>query len=214
MKNKTTFEVIQDLKELGYVVNYRKRTDGGYIITAINGKKYKAARGNQVARRIVNAPISQYRSSQLKSIKMKHKKTTKTKAKYTALDSDDELMKLHRKAQRYWRKTNKYKIEGSRITKKNLIWNLENLGREATIKKLENIIRYAKGFANEENIRWLKIRIRQELGNYGVAINSQIDSISDRFKDEWIDVINQMIYNRTKSRKEKAREVMNFLLSH
>lgn len=216
--NKSILEIIKELQASGRSVKYRKRSDGGYIITEINGVKYKAATGNKVARAIANAPLSEFRSRQLKRITPKTKRAAKQRVVSKALKIknnvvDDELKSLLRKTQRAWRKTSRY-TKGSSPTIRNLRWIVKNEGREAAIQKLENIIRYAKGYANFENIRWLKIRITNSLGEKLAAIiNSKIDSMAATFKDEWINVINQISYDKSKSKKQRATDIMHFLKS-
>lgn len=214
--NKSILEIIKELQASGRSVKYRKRSDGGYIITEINGIKYKAAEGNKVAREISNAPLSEFRSRQLKRITPKTKRAAKQRVVPKALKIkndvvDDELKSLLRKAQKLWRKTARY-TKGSSPTIRNLRWTIRNEGREVAIQKLENIIRYAKGYANYENIRWLKIRLTNALGEkLADPINSTIDKMAETFKDDWINVINQIAYDKSKSKKQRAREIMQFL---
>ena len=83
--NKSILEIIKELQASGRIVKYRKRSDGGYIITEINGVKYKAAQGNKVARQIANAPLSEFRSRQLKRITPKTKRAAKQRVVSKAL---------------------------------------------------------------------------------------------------------------------------------
>ena len=211
----SVLKMIQDLKDLGYNIEYRKRSDGGYIITKINGVKYTAAAGNKVARQITNTALSEAKTRQLKKITPKTKRAAKTRKKgYKKEAVDVDIEKLLRKAQRAWRKSARFNKESS-PTMANVRWNIKNLGREETIKKLENIIRYSKGYAYEENIEWLKVRIKTALGEKLAApINSKIDTMKQRFKDEWIETINYITYDKTITKKEKARRIYSFLMNH
>ena len=85
-------ELIADLKEKGYQVKFRERTDGGVIITEINNMKFKGAEGNAEARRIVRVDLSPARMTQLKHNVDKYIKGKKEKA------LDDEMKRKLRKS--------------------------------------------------------------------------------------------------------------------
>ena len=59
-------EIINTLKNSGKKVEYKKRTDGSYRITKIDGKHFKASKGNSYARDLLNVSLSKKQSKQLK----------------------------------------------------------------------------------------------------------------------------------------------------
>ena len=54
----TIKKIIDKLRSDGVRVQYRKRTDGGYYITSINGAKYKGKAGNRLARSLLGENLT------------------------------------------------------------------------------------------------------------------------------------------------------------
>lgn len=183
----SVLEIITLLKEMGYSVESRKRSDGGYIITKIDGKSFKGAKGNTYARNIVGVALSPARASQLafnveKYIKVG--KGNKAKGKIS-----EELNKALRKVQRKWRKN---KIE-ARITKKKLRWHIKEGGEKEAWDYLQKMSRYGEGLAYEENVIYLAKYI-EDVGkacpkNYKDRVFEVANFIRNKiaeFKEEWV----------------------------
>ena len=60
----TIREIIIQLQKEGKKVKWRQRTDGGILITEINNMKFKGAKGNAEARKIVGVELSEARIKQ------------------------------------------------------------------------------------------------------------------------------------------------------
>lgn len=195
----STKEMIEELQKLGYEVESRKRTDGGYIITKINGKKFTGAKGNAYARSLLGTELSKARSEQLSFNVEKYIKDTK-KPKEAI---DEELNKQLKKVQRTWRKMN----VKARITKKKLRWHLKQGGRKEALDYLEKMQRYGRGYAYEENVLYLAKYIEdtipvikdKELANATQQIAQEIRQRSDLFKEEWISDIYSYWYEVNES---------------
>ena len=114
-------QMIKELEKMGFKVDARRRTDGGWIITKINGMSFSGASGNQYARKVLGVQLSQAKIEQVHFNVSKYIKGAK-KAKEKL---DEELVKELKKVQRIWRKN---KV-GARITKKKLRWHLKEGGR-------------------------------------------------------------------------------------
>lgn len=143
----STKEMIEELRRLGFDVESRKRKDGGYIITKINGETFKGAKGNTYARSLLGVQLSPTRSEQLSFNVSKYIKGSK-KPKNAV---NEELNKELRKVQREWRKQG---VHG-RITKKKLRWHIKEGGEEEAREYLRKMQRYGKGYAYEENVLYL-----------------------------------------------------------
>lgn len=214
----TTLQVAEKLRAQGHKVETRKRSDGGYFITEIDGVKYKKADGNKVARAITGEALSSRRTSQLNYATKQQKALKKPKAS-DIFAQDDELRKQFNRTQRAWRKSKK----SGKITKKKVKHNLEHLAydptlgtaREQVMDQLRRMERYAKGFAYEINVMWLIGRLKdlrrgrkeqQDKDNINEIIRN-IEEKIDQFRDEWISTINDHTYN-----VEKGQETTTDLL--
>lgn len=178
-------QMIQELEKMGFKVDARRRTDGGWIITKINGMTFSGAKGNQYARDVLGVQLSQARIEQTHFNVEKYIKGSK-KPK----DAIDEAMdKELKKVQRLWRKK---KVNG-RITKKKLRWHLKQGGREEAESYLKRMTRYGQGYAYEENVYYLAKYIEDvaqgcpaDYKDRVLKVAEAIRSRVDTFKEEWI----------------------------
>lgn len=154
MKNKTMRQVVSQLQAEGHSVTYYIRKDGGILIRSIDGTKFFGASGNLVARQMTGVTLSEKKSHQLTRI---------TKARTTG---DTAVDKALRKLQREWKKSFPYKKgEMPAVGKKTLRttkYYLAKYGKEATLRRLSESLRYAKGIAYTDNVLGLVAQIRQE----------------------------------------------------
>ena len=190
-------ELIAELKEQGYKVKFRERTDGGIIITEINNMKFKGASGNAEARRIVGVSISPARMTQLKHNVDKYIKGKKEKT------LDDEMKAKLKKVQKAFRKN---KVGGGKatISAKKVKYHIKTEGRKATESYLEKASRYAEGYAYMENVEYLAnyvedmakgTLIDDDLQNELYALADYIRSKKQIFKEEWIEKIYRAMYD-------------------
>ena len=189
-------EIIAELKEKGYSVKFRERTDGGVIITEINNMKFIGAKGNEEARRIVGVTISPAHMEQLKHNVTKYIKGKKEKA------LDEEMKRKLKKVQKTFRKN---KVGGkATITAKKVKYHIRTEGRKATEAYLEKASRYAEGYAYMENVEYLAqyvedtakgILTDDELQNEMYALADYIRSKKEVFKEEWIERIYRALYD-------------------
>lgn len=192
-------EIIKELRNMGYDVSARKRTDGGYIITEINGEKYTGAHGNTRARTIVGASISEAKAAQLSFNVEKYIKGQK-KVKDTL---DDEMIKELRKTQRAWNKARKQSgVDFGRVTKRKLRYKVKTEGRSGALVYLQRMRRHAEGIAYPENVmhllsRMKRARIRIHQGNISdwEDLITKIESIAENFLEKWIAPIYEIIYD-------------------
>lgn len=182
----TVHELIKELERLGYDVIARKRTDGGYIITKINGQTFTGASGNAYARQVVGVSLSPARMEQTQYNVIKF-----IKGKKKPKDSiDEDMVKELRKVQRIWRKTN---IKG-RITKTKLRGYIREEGREGAKRYLEKQARYGQGYAYEENVEYLAKYIEdvakkiedKEYQDMAYKCAEKVRNLKNVFREEWI----------------------------
>ena len=147
-------QMIKELEKMGFKVNARKRTDGGWIITKINDMTFTGASGNQYARQVLGVEMSQARIEQTHFNVEKYIKLSKGQKKEGALD--EEMKKELRKVQRIWRKT---KVQG-KITSKKVKQHLKDFGREEAKEYLKKQTRYGQGLAYLENVKYMADYIR------------------------------------------------------
>ena len=199
---------IKDLAELlveqGHDIKLRKRADGGYIISKIDGVSFKGASGNIKARKITGAELSHARTYQLARIKPP-KKVAPMQRKKAPLPED--LVKKLRKVQREWRKT--HQDIGGTISMRGLRYQYENYGEEEALASLDKSYRYTQGYAYIENVQWMIERLKQMAGKLDDSeqsilsrIISKIESRTINFKEEWIHECYQEIYEFEKGQIE------------
>ena len=174
-------EIINALIKQGHSIRYRHRTDGGYIITELDGLRFTGARGNTYARTLYGSYLSKAREFQLARINKKRKRVS---ALPTAIKR-----KIAR-VQRKWRTqhdTTKGTIKTSSVR-----WIYEHEGEAEALRSLEKAERYAIGLAYEENVRWVAERLRL---NEMYSLANRIELMSDRFREEWIHAVYEAIYD-------------------
>lgn len=199
-------DVVKMLRLQGHEVQYRKRSDGGILITKIDGQSFKLAQGNTLAREIVGVTLSKARKEQLKEIgktlyKKQYNPATKqtetitlTPAQRKKIPLSNDLKKLLRKAQRIQKKT---KVD-AKVTTSKVRYQLTHYDEEEAKKKILERIRYFQGYAYEENVRWLIRRLSTINYEYDFAFDEIIAFLERNIafiKDSYIEEINQVIYN-------------------
>ena len=180
-------QMIKELEKLGFKVDARRRTDGGWIITKINDMSFSGASGNQYARQVLGVELSQARIEQTH---FNVKQYIEGKTKKATLD--DELKKELRKVQRVWRK---HKVQG-RITARKVKQHLKDSGRKEALQYLKRQSRYGQGYAYPENVRYLAEYVRgiakgmedtdKELATASMKVADYIESKEATFKEAWI----------------------------
>lgn len=178
-------QMIKELEKMGFKVDARRRTDGGWIITKINGMSFSGASGNQYAREVLGVQLSQARIEQTHFNVNKYIKGSK-KPK----DKIDEEMEAElKRVQRLWRK----RKVGARITKRKLRWHLKEGGRKEAWDYLKKMSRYGQGYAYEENVLYLAKYIEDVAqgcpANYKdkvLQVAATVRSMIETFKESWI----------------------------
>ena len=210
---KTMLEVVSELTALGHHVEYYVRKDGGILIKRIDQQTFQGAKGNTEARRIVNAPLSKARESQLKYA------TRARKFKKPTLD--DKVKEEYQRVKKKWNKAFKSK-EGKPHPAGYFGWNrinraIKQFGREEALRRIYEAERYASGIAYSKNVQQLAEFIYQA----GQSIGSQeLQKLAEDIKDnayaireEWINPAYQALYklNQGMSPKEVAKNVRRIL---
>ena len=191
---------IKDLAELlveqGHDIKLRKRADGGYIISKIDGVSFKGASGNIKARMITGEKLSHARAFQLARIRPPKNVAPLTRSKPKL---PEDLTKKLRKVQREWRKT--HKDIGGTISVRGLRYQYETYGKESAMASLDKSYRYSQGYAYFENIQWMIERLKQMASKMDADEQSILERIigkiqakSVSFKEEWIHEVYQEIY--------------------
>ncbi len=152
----TIRETIRQLQREGHSVTFYERKDGGVLIRSIDGRKFTGAAGNLYARALTGQKFSTKRAAQLGRITWSGKRA-KSQISYKDIDIKKKLERVQRK----WRKAFKDQPELGRKTAKQVKWNIENLGRAETIRRLEEAERYASGKAYTKNIQYLIVKIEE-----------------------------------------------------
>ena len=199
-------DIIEVLSAQGHDIKFRKRSDGGYIITNIDGVSFKGASGNIRSRKMVGAKLSQARSVQLARIRPP-KKIAPAQRKLTKLPK--ELVKELRKVQREWRK--KHEDISGTISMRGLRYQYEHYGEEAAKASLNKAFRYSQGYAYIDNVQFLIERLKRDLLFASNEDYSYIQMIIDKitlkqfvFKEDWISQVYEIVYEYEKAIKASS----------
>lgn len=188
-------QMIKELQKMGFKVDARRRTDGGYIITKINDMSFSGASGNQYARQILGVELSQARIEQVNyNVQKFIKGSKKPKDKL-----EEELNRKLKSVQGQWRR----RKVGAKLTKKKLRWHIEKEGREAAKRYLERMERYGKGLAYEENVSWVANYIRdlsksiedKEIAEGYRTMADRLESKKATIKEEQLKRIMEALYD-------------------
>lgn len=183
----TVRKIIESLRMRGYQVEARKRKDGGYLIVSINGIKYVGALGNAEARKILNVSLSKKKEEQLKRIGRSR----------LAPIPKEVRNQINRINARLRRQAKKQAGREARVTAKQYRINVEKYGEEEALRKLTNLERYHKGYANFDNIRWLLARILKD---------------KELWSSHYWDMIYQLIQSKALTLKDKVMmQIYNIL---
>lgn len=187
-----TKEIINALRLAGHKVGARKRTDGGWLITSIDGKSYRGAEGNKRARNMLGVSISEKRVAQMRynvSKFIRGKKKTKT--------LDDKIKSELRKVQRIWKKN---KVQGS-LNALNVKRHIREFGKKEALKYLSRMKKYGQGYAYDKNVEYLAQYLDDlaqsldgETQAQLLALATRIRKKSEFFKEKWIKIIYDLFY--------------------
>ena len=181
-------DIIYKLQGLGYSVTFRRRSDGGILITRINNRRYTGAKGNETARKLIGEELSSARREQL-TMALKHRQKGISARDF---DPDKEIKRLQRKINRLRRKR---KVEGGGIiTKTKIQYNIEQYGKEYTIEALKQQQRYAEGLAYDKNIQHLIDRFTELYNLTGSQEYNEIANLIRANADKIKESIMQSIY--------------------
>lgn len=202
-------KMVVELKAKGYEVTYRERSDGGILITSIDGVKYKGAQGNKMARLLTGNVLSRRRTAQLSKITRERK----VKPRRIPVETPADLERYRKRVMRKWRKAT---LTGS-ISKRNLRKVIEERGFEGAKKYLEEMERHTEGKAYSGQIEALLSRIDQDIV---VMMNDSPEEVEelkkirdlisnnqDRIKPEWIFKIFDWLYDYERNTIAKAQDL-------
>lgn len=190
----TIRQTISQLTAQGYSVKYRIRSDGGVIITSINGRKFQGAKGNEYARSLTGQSLSVRRTAQLKKIT----KERVVKPRKIPIETPLDLERYRKRVMRKWRKAG---LTGS-ISKKNLRKIIEDRGFKQAKIYLEEMERHTEGKAYYGQVDALLMRIEEDMKfaddeEYGYLQQAYdlINANREEMKPNWIFSIFDELYN-------------------
>lgn len=186
-------ELITNLEKQGHKVKFRRRSDGGILITQIDRNKYRGATGNMLARQLLGVTLSEARKQQLQMAQRHRERHISTRH----LDLNKEIEKAQRRINR---KRRKHDIKGGGIvTKSKIQYHIEHYGKEETIEALRQQERYAEHKAYDKNIQHLIDRFNElasiTKNSKYLEIAQYIEERSNDFKEEWMQPIYYEVLN-------------------
>lgn len=190
-------DIISELQTEGFEIEFRQRSDGGLLITKINGVSFKGASGNTRARQIAGVQLSEAQIQQRDyNVKKYIKNFKKPKEKF-----DEDLKAKVKRVQRIWR----YNKVNGKITMRKAREHFKQEGKKGVEDYLNKMARYGQGFAYTENVRWLSEYARNVAS--GLAANNEINAYNkyieladyiiqnaNTFREAWINPIYSYLY--------------------
>ena len=187
-------EIIKELQDLGMSVSFYKRKDGGIRITRINGETFRGSTGNQKARSIVGATLSEAQTRALAKLTTPKGKGSYNKRRKAALD--EETKKRIKRLQRQYRKSGK---KEGKPTQRNYRYILKTKGKKEADRLLAQAERRILGLAYTENVDALLSRIASDLykkkDKAMKEAYNKIKEYRENFKEKWIPWIYEILYD-------------------
>ena len=182
-------QIVKILNSQGHNIEFRNRTDGSIIVTAIDGRKTKIVEGNRILRNMAGVPLSEKRKAQtsrnvaekiIKPIKI----STRTRDMLTqakkALEKSNVKMKL---------------------TTDRLREHIKLYGEQWAYDHTKKLKRYFQGYAYEENVDNLKNIFEDDFRKSKLRdkIIERIEKNKKKFKERDLQEILEIEYNRNKT---------------
>ena len=196
-------QVVKILNRQGHKIEYRNRTDGSIIVTAIDGRKTKIVEGNRTIRIMAGLPLSEKRKAQtsrnvaekiIKPIKISTRTRDMLESAKKALEKSNVKMKL---------------------TTDRLREHIKLYGEEWAYDHTKKLKRYFQGYAYEENVDNLKNIFEDDFRKSKLRdkIIERIEKNKKKFKERDLQEILEIEYNRNKTmtRKQILETVWNYL---
>ena len=136
----------------GIKLTYRERSDGGILITSINGKKFKGAKGNNQFRQMVGEKLTIFQTEQRAKANTRSVNIRSGKTRRYNVSVPKEMARFLVKIQRAERKRRK---EDSGFTGRTTIYrvrqSIEQEGEVLTWEYLQHKYEYVRDEVNREN---------------------------------------------------------------
>ena len=209
----TVIEIVRVLQSQGHQVDFYVRKDGGILIKNIDGQRFSAAKGNQRAREMVGATLSEARTKQLKYA-TRSRKQKKVKV-------PDKVKMEYLKVKKKWQKA--FKSKGGKphpagyFGWKRIKYAYEKYGEEEALRRISEAEKYASGIAYSKNVESLAMFIYEAGVEYGsqelISLSEKLRDNAYLIRDEWIKPAYDELYklNAGMSPKEIARNVKKIL---
>lgn len=196
-------QIVKILNSQGHNIEYRNRTDGSIIVTAIDGRKTKIVEGNRILRNMAGVPLSEKRKAQtsrnvaekiIKPIKISTRTRDMLSQAKKALEKSNVKMKL---------------------TTDRLREHIKLYGEEWAYDHTKKLKRYFQGYAYEENVDNLKNIFEDDFRKSKLRdkIIERIEKNKKKFKERDLQEILEIEYNRNKTmtRRQILETVWNYL---
>lgn len=196
-------QVVKILNSQGHNIEYRNRTDGSIIVTAIDGRKTKIVEGNRILRNMAGVPLSEKRKAQtsrnvaekiIKPIKISTRTRDMLSEAKKALEKSNVKMKL---------------------TTDRLREHIKLYGEQWAYDHTKKLKRYFQGYAYEENVDNLKNILEHDFRKSKLRdkIIERIEKNKKKFKERDLQEILEIEYNRNKTmtRHQILETVWNYL---
>lgn len=196
-------QIVKILNSQGHNIEYRNRTDGSIIVTAIDGRKTKIVEGNRILRNMAGVPLSEKRKAQtsrnvaekiIKPIKISTRTRDMLSSAKKALEKSNVKMKL---------------------TTDRLREHIKLYGENWAYDHTKKLKRYFQGYAYEENVDNLKNIFEDDFRKSKLRdkIIERIEKNKKKFKERDLQEILEIEYNRNKTmtRHQILETVWNYL---
>ena len=196
-------QVVKILNSQGHNIEFRNRTDGSIIVTAIDGRKTKIVEGNRILRTMAGLPLSEKRKTQtsrnvtekiIKPIKISSRTRDMLSSAKKALEKSNVKMKL---------------------TTDRLREHIKLYGEQWAYDHTKKLKRYFQGYAYEENVDNLKNIFEDDFRKSKLRdkIIERIEKNKKKFKERDLQEILEIEYNRNKTmtRRQILETVWNYL---
>lgn len=216
----TMLGVVRELQAKGHNVKYYVRKDGGILIKSIDSNKFTGAKGNALAREMVNVKLSEARSHQLKYATRSRKKI-RARRKKGKMTLDDKIKSEYDRVKRKWNKAFKSKNgqphPAGYFGWERIQWSIEHYGKSEALRRISEAEKYASGIAYSKNVEELVvfIRLTADMKNSQLLkdVANDLEDNAYMIRDEWIQPAYDELYTINQGAKieDVARNLRKIL---
>ena len=190
--------LINQMKAQGVKVNYRHRSDGGYIITKINGQSFRGAQGNTMARAWGHTRLTGAQKQQRANAFERNPQQFTKDVRQLIKSTNEKMSYGHQNDATIFNSR-------TRVSVVSLSRRMKSQGKQAVIEHLKNLSNHAMGYAYPDDVDVLRARIipLNTEGDFDQVIY-YLDYNRENIYDDLVPQVYEVAYDVAEGRMAKS----------